>query len=131
MDDDGALPSPLYSESHQKQTASWLGTLPLIELFLMQMSTASLLRRKRISNLDSELWLALASARTKKNRATSNKRLHDGDENNEDGEDSEDSERLNQQLSKRPRTYGETGARHQQPFLTVYRYNGVQNDEHH
>ncbi|KAM0380691.1 hypothetical protein ACHAPK_001298 [Fusarium culmorum] len=125
MDDDGALPSPLYSESHQKQTASWLGTLPLIELFLMQMSTASLLRRKRISNLDSELWLALASARTKKNRATSNKRLHDGDENNEDGE------RLNQQLSKRPRTYGETGARHQQPFLTVYRYNGVQNDEHH
>ncbi|EKJ79571.1 hypothetical protein FPSE_00256 [Fusarium pseudograminearum CS3096] len=113
MDDDGALPSPLYSESHQRQTASWLGTLPLIELFLKQLSTASLLRRKRISNPGCD-WLrpvGAHSARTKKVGATSNKRLDDGDENNEGGDDSEEgdnSDEQNQQPSKRPRTDGET-----------------------
>ncbi|KAF5232017.1 hypothetical protein FAUST_8937 [Fusarium austroamericanum] len=82
----GALPSPLYSESHQRQTD-----------------------------------------RTKKVGATSNKRLRDED----DSEEGDNSKEQNQQLSKRPRTDDETGAHHQQPFLTVYRYNGVQNDEHH
>ncbi|CAG1997263.1 unnamed protein product [Fusarium graminearum] len=67
------------------------------------------------------------AGRTKKVGATSNKRLRDED----DSEDGDNSKEQNQQLSKRPRTDDETGAHHQQPFLTVYRYNGVQNDEHH
>ncbi|PCD39250.1 hypothetical protein FGRA07_00521 [Fusarium graminearum] len=80
--------------------------------------TANLIRDKPVGG---------HSGRTKKVGATSNKRLRDED----DSEDGDNSKEQNQQLSKRPRTDDETGAHHQQPFLTVYRYNGVQNDEHH